>query len=294
MEPLFVTADIPRFWAAYDRARPLPTEQWAKIFETDYLQHPERTVGLKDFIFFRRVTPQRLADYVAKRPRFFESLRDESLKLERQASAVEKAVRGLTRHFPEAKLPKTYLCMGPFAGGGTASGAGLLLSAEMCCLHRGLVKDELTAWESSVVMKPEELPPLCAHETVHFQQRFPWGDRSLLKACLQEGSADFVGKLACGKMLKRTEELHRWGNAHERQLWEEFQREMDGTETGRWLYSGSEQGDRPVDTGYYMGFKITEAYWKRQRDKVQALRAIFTITDPRAFLSASGYAEAFR
>lgn len=112
-------------------------------------------------------------------------------------------------------------------------------------------------------------------------------------SCLKEGSADFVGKLTAGRLLERVEALHRWGNAQEKQLWEEFQKEMHGTNTRRWLYGGSETAERPVDMGYYVGYKITDAYWKTQRDKTQALRTIFTITDPKAFLEASRYGEKF-
>jgi hypothetical protein len=50
---------------------------------------------------------------------------------------------------------------------------------------------------------------------------------------------------------------------------------------------------RPADLGYYVGYRICEAYFARAQDPTRALRDMFTIQDFHAFLHASGYAETF-
>jgi hypothetical protein len=45
--------------------------------------------------------------------------------------------------------------------------------------------------------------------------------------------------------------------------------------------------------GYWMGFKISEAYYKNAADKKQAVRDILVVKDCQEFLTASRYAEKF-
>lgn len=89
------------------------------------------------------------------------------------------------------------------------------------------------------------------------------------------------------------EETHSWANARERELWDEFQKEMDGKDTSHWLYGSSGGNGRPVDLGYWIGCKISEAYFKNAADKKQAVRDMLLIKDCKEFLKASRYAEKF-
>ena len=49
--------------------------------------------------------------------------------------------------------------------------------------------------------------------------------------------------------------------------------------------------DRPADLGYYMGYFITQAYYKKAKNKKQAVYHILNIQDARAFYEASGVQE---
>ena len=51
--------------------------------------------------------------------------------------------------------------------------------------------------------------------------------------------------------------------------------------------------DRPPDLGYWMGYKIAEAYYQKAEDKTQAVADIIQMKDADAFLEASGYAKKF-
>jgi tetratricopeptide (TPR) repeat protein len=288
-----ITSDIALFWAAFDKAEQAPKEQRAEIYKKEYLANPNGSVGLRDFQLVRGITPKRLASYVEAHPKFFASVRSETLRAENQMREVRAIFANLKKIYPETIMPDTYICIGPFAGGGTVSSNGLLLSAEMIALSKQTALDELNPWEKSVMTDGSDLPPLIAHEAIHFQQKYATSENTLLRSCLQEGSADFVSHLAAGRMLVRTHAQHRWCNAHERQLWDEFQKEMNGSNIRNWLYSGSERGERPVDTGYYMGYKLSEAYYKHQKDKKQAIRDILQIADCKTFLAKSRYTEKF-
>ena len=91
-----------------------------------------------------------------------------------------------------------------------------------------------------------------------------------------------------------SKQVYPYGDANEKGLWERFQLDMDKTnKNNAWLYSGSGEGIRPDDLGYYMGYKICEAYYRNAADKKKAIRDILSITDFKAFLEASHYAEKF-
>jgi len=83
-----------------------------------------------------------------------------------------------------------------------------------------------------------------------------------------------------------------YGDAHEEALWTEFSVAMHGTDSSLWLYEGGDAKDRPADMGYYIGFKICEALYKRSADK-SAVRQILAISDADAMLKESSYGEKF-
>jgi uncharacterized protein YjaZ len=68
---------------------------------------------------------------------------------------------------------------------------------------------------------------------------------------------------------------------------------MDGKKLNNWLYNGSQAKDRPADLGYYVGYKICEAYYRNASNKRQAIKDILELKDFRQFLQASKYDEKF-
>jgi uncharacterized protein YjaZ len=152
--------------------------------------------------------------------------------------------------------------------------------------------EEMDGWLRQVLKPVEEIPAIVAHELIHYQQKYPGTDRSLLAQAIKEGSADFVGEIIVGKSING--HLHVYGDPNERELWLEFKQQMDGKDTSRWLYQGDKAKDRPADLGYYVGFKICEAYYRQAADKARAIRDILEIQDFKQFLKASHYDSKFK
>jgi hypothetical protein len=180
---------------------------------------------------------------------------------------------------PGARAPDVYVVVGNgIAGGTTTRGAApmILIGAELLDDAHGV-------------------PATAAHELAHTLQRYPFrgvssGPRFLqttvLYQSLVEGTADLVAELLTGKP-KRNE----YGEAHEAELWREFQRDMHSRDHDAWLYNGRSQKDsgRPSDLGYWMGYRIAKAYYDRSTDKVAAVHELLTTHDFDALLLASGY-----
>jgi len=87
--------------------------------------------------------------------------------------------------------------------------------------------------------------------------------------------------------------MYTYGYAHEKEIWEAFSKEMYGKEYKKWLYNGSSSKERPADLGYFIGYRICEAYYNQAEDKEKALHTILKTNNYRSFLKKSGYAEQF-
>ncbi|MCG3118974.1 MAG: hypothetical protein ALAOOOJD_01270 [bacterium] len=64
---------------------------------------------------------------------------------------------------------------------------------------------------------------------------------------------------------------------------------MLGKDFAGWYDSGPD--GHPKDLGYWMGYKITEAFYRRAQNRREAIKQILEIADFEAFLQASGYAQ---
>lgn len=285
----FITTDIDRFWPAYDHAMKSPAEERAAIFQSEYLD--PGTPGLRDWAASGRLKAAALVKAVEARPDFYRAIRPLTKHLSARFPRIIEAFRKLKSFDKDAVFPDVYFVVGQVNSGGTSAGSGLLMGAEMFARDPAVPTAELNDWERTAIMAPAEIPALVAHESIHFLQEYPQG--TLLCSVLKEGIADFLGQLTSGELIARMNQTHAWANARERELWTEFEKDMDGKDTSRWLYGSSGGNGRPVDLGYWMGFKIGEAYFQNAPAKDAAVRDMLAIKDCGAFLKASGYAERF-
>ena len=193
--------------------------------------------------------------------------------------------------YPDAVFPDVYILIGRLTSGGTTSERGLLIGAEMNGRTPGMPEEELTAWLKQVLTPVDRIPQIVAHELIHFEQTHG-GSEVLLGQAIHEGSADFIAELIAGRHINH--HVHEWADPREAELWQEFRQKMHDKGYAGWLYGGVPAPDgRPADLGYWMGYKITKAYYDRTVDKRQAIREILDIQDfDAAFLAKSGYAPA--
>ena len=192
--------------------------------------------------------------------------------------------------YPDAVFPPVYFVVGRMNSGGTLTDKGLLIGAEMYGKRPDTDLSELDDWLKAVLGSVDRVPYIVAHELIHFQQNTV-RERTLLSASIREGSADFIGELISGGQINP--HLHKYGDPREKELWEEFSKEMEGKDYSNWLYQGEKSKDRPADLGYYIGYKIVESYYRKADDKKQAIKDILNIKDFNSFLRASGYENKF-
>ena len=258
-----VTSDIALFWKTLDRA---PADSLAEYLQREYLE--KASVGVRDFIQGRIMSAEDLASYVRSNRAKYDTVRAANLEVTRAEPQIRAAFRKLKELYPAAVFPDVYFVIGRFNSGGTASQRGLLIGAEM-------------------YRDPAALPGIVAHELIHFQQHYPAA--KLLEHAFMEGSADFVGNLIAGRQINNA--AHQYGMQHEAELWAEFSKHFDDTNYFPWMYGRPTDG-KPNDLGYFIGYRIAQAYYEKARDKRQALREIITARNGnvRELLAMSGYA----
>lgn len=265
----FVTKDITNFWNAFDQLKTSPQNN---PFEEFYIR--QGSPGLQAFMKGRIESAASLMKTVLERRDDYVKARKNSLEMlenEKQCRAAFLALKYLYR---KAVYPNVYFVIGRFNSGGHSNPKGLIIGAEM--------------------IASKDVPYMVAHELIHYQQdSIPKKNLNLLAACINEGSADFIGELISGGGLNK--QTHDYGNANEVRLWKEFKLIMDDREDSHdWMYNYSPKNGYPPDLGYWIGYKITKAYYDRATDKKKAISDILHIRDFYQFLDDSGYALKFR
>lgn len=262
LNPTFITTDFANFWKAFDKMDSVSGNPFS-----EYLNNASD--GLKPFVDYLNVDSlyqtvlKRKDDYIRSRPVL--------AGIDGLKKKVQSSYAAMKYWYPKATFPPVYFVVGMYTSGGTASPNGLVIGSEM-------------------LENLEGLNGLISHELIHYQQSVV-GPNNLLKQTLVEGSADFIGELISGDHINMT--AVNYGNNNEEALCQEFVSLMLKDDYQDWLYGTSGKDDRAKDLGYWMGYKICEAYFNKQEDKLQAISDILNISDPLEFTKKSGYLDKF-
>lgn len=291
-EARIITSDIDNFWWAYDEATP---DDGFKIFREEYFERG--SLGLQEF---ERIKIRSVNDFVFtiwSHARYYASVRSSTLAVHSQESRIRGSFRKLKELYPDALFPSVYFVIGSLNSGGISTGQGVIIAAELFSETTSSPLDELNRWEKSVVQPVDKIDEVVAHELIHYQQRFAGTLNTLLERSIAEGVADFLSELIAGAQIN--EVPHEYGDRHEQRLWNEFREAMHGSDLTQWLYNGGavaargDPADRPADLGYYVGYKICQAYYQKAQDKKKAVKDMLTIVDFDRFLQESGYGSTF-
>jgi hypothetical protein len=281
---LLVTEDLPRFWEAFDEGTD------AQTLERRYLARG--SPSLRAFVERRIGSATALSETVTRNRAYYASIRANTLSVVTPAFRDELVAafsRAKTLD-PEAAFPPTALLIGRMNSGGTTSREGILIGLELFTASPDSPRDTFDDFERAATRAATDLlVPLIAHEHAHVLQSLQEQPvkATLLEQCLMEGMADFIGERVSGRVVGT--EMYAWATAREAQLWAEFQQEQDGTELSRWLYNQGKDPNRPGDLGYFIGYRIAQAYAKTVGDEATAVQRLLRAKDLTALARESGY-----
>jgi hypothetical protein len=266
------TEDIIRFWNIFDKYQPYIS---GKILQEEYID--KGSAGVKGFLKNRIENGNVFSKTLKKEHKYYEFIKPYTLNIENKKEEFYNCFEKLKKIYPSAVFPDVYFVIGRNNTGGTAFRQGLIIGAE----RFGEAKNGF-----SPAINFEYLDEVVSHELIHFQQKYV-KDNTLLAQCVREGAADFLCELIAGD-YSTNKTTFNYGETHKKELWNEFLKRKDMNDWTGWLYYQKDKS-RPKDLGYWIGYKICQAFYNRAEDKKQAIYEMLNINDFNEFLKKSQY-----
>ncbi|HFE45671.1 MAG TPA: hypothetical protein ENJ18_09285, partial [Nannocystis exedens] len=231
----FEFSDVERFWAAYDHAFSGESKSilaQAAIFRTEYLGRG--TAGLIDYHHIKTQSTEELVRTLRHLKAYYDGIRAQTLRAKTFEPQMRAGLKRLKALLPYAPVPDVTFVIGRLNSGGTAGPSGMLIGLDIWSYQEGVPMDGISPGMQKAItqVRLEQLPYVVLHEHIHTIQSFANED-TLLEQSLIEGSADFFATLALPDAPPLPN--HRWGKAHEAQVWARFKAEMDGTDSSNWI-----------------------------------------------------------
>lgn len=285
-----VTSDVSLFWNVYDRFLQ-DTSNAQKLFLREYFE--KGTADLQEYYRIKTPNIGGLRGFVRnlqKMPDYYASIRTNTQRVSELEDTLRVIFRNLKQWYEPAIFPNVAFVIGGWSSGGTVTDYGSIMGVDMQAADENTPTHELNLWQQRNMLSFDQLKHVVAHELIHVQQNNMAGDTTLLCHAVKEGMADFIGELISGKTAN--ERLYVWAKGRERQVWEEFKKEMYLDRYYNWIAnSNQETAERPSDLGYWVGYQICKAYFDRATDKKKAVHEMLNIRKYRDFLQKSGVEE---
>lgn len=288
--------EVNKFWEYYSEKDTVKRNHLLAKYVLDSVNNPGVNVMYKMNLNDTLAFTKRIEKYST----YFSSIQNQSIAMaNKNYPKMDSYYASFKKMYPKAHRPKIILTVGAMTVGGTITNDGLVVGTEFY----GKKSADTTGMGriAKFLLNPDDFVPLAFHEQMHFEQIIIAGGMdnfikntggTLLSNSLKEGAADFVSNLVTGWNNNRPNYIY--GDQHEKELWEKFQKEMLSNETlTNWMYDYKIEKDTPTDLGYFMGAKICESYYNNATDKSKAVEDILSINDAESFLMKSKYAEKF-
>lgn len=176
LNAVFETKDSKIFWEAFDKMQ--------KSGQNPFIEYMQKgSPGVKGFTENRIINVDSLFAVVKKRKSDYELSRNVLDGISSKEERIRAIYSALKYWYPDAKFPPVYFVYGRFNSGGTTSPDGIIIGIEM-------------------LKNLDGVSGLIAHELIHYQQNIK-GQDMLLKWCLLEGGADFIGELISGESINQ-------------------------------------------------------------------------------------------
>jgi len=273
-----ITTDVTNFWTAYDKI----TSTQDSILQLKYLDSlyfQNGTVGLEGIRQARNYTPQDYINSINSYPKFWNSIRENTLEVDKISSKLEDGIDKLKELYPELKPAKIYFTIGSFRTGGTTIDSLVLIGSEISMADSTTETSEfpesLSHLKSHFKTNPKNhLVFLNVHEYVHTQQNprvF-----NILSLVLYEGVAEFVATKALG--ISSPNPQIKFGKGNANRIREVFEIEMFyRNNLYKWLDGSAPNEFGMRDLGYYVGFQICENYYNQAENKAEAIKTMIEL-----------------
>lgn len=275
---LVVTDDIHRFWKTYDLI--LQEKDSAKQIELIKEQYISKgTPGLSAIMQARNYSPQGYIYAINHYPKFWSSIRNNTLSADNYAKKIEKGLKKFTKIYPEAKPAKIYFTIGALRTGGTTMQDKVLIGAEIAMANAETYTEEIKTDFPYLIdyfkTNPiNDLEFLNVHEYIHTQQKSTIGN-SLLAQTMMEGVAEFLAEIAL--KIKSPNPQIEFGYQNEEKIKLAYTKEMFSPNVYNWLWNSQNNEFKMRDLGYFVGYAISKKYYDLAINKKQAIKELIEL-----------------
>ena len=272
------TSDIDNFWEAYDKIISTQDSNLQyKYLDSLYLQKGSR--GLESIRQARNYTAQDYIHAINSYPKFWASIRGNTLKTGRFSSELEKGIKKLRKVYPDIKPAKIYFTVGALRSNGTTLDSLVLIGSELALTDSNTVSTEFpvefradrrTYFDSNPI---DNLVLLNVHEYVHTQQR-P-AINNLLSYTIREGVAEFISCIAMEVPSAVPAITYGKENCEVKM---KFEKELFyGNNLYQWLWGNTPNSFGVRDLGYYIGYELCERYYRQSKNKKLAIKYLIEL-----------------
>ena len=272
----FVSTDIDNFWIAYDKIVSIKDS----AIQYNYLKEfyfDKGTEGLKSIIEVRNYTAKEFIEWITKYPKFWNSIKPNTLKVKSLYSKINVDIQKLKRAYPKLKPSTIYFTVGAFRTGGTIQSDRILIGSELSLADKNTEINEFPTWLQVFykVQNPvNEIALLCTHEYIHTQQNALIDN--LLSYCLYEGVAEFISCKVTGR--KSDLPAIEFGKENKKIVIDKFISDLFiMTNNNNWLWSENKNSLKIRDLGYYIGYEICERYYNLSKNKTKAIKELIEL-----------------
>ncbi len=273
-----ITSDIHSFWKAYDQII-LSQDTSIQYQLLDSLFFRKGTAGLKAIRQARNYTPQDYLNSINDYPKFWSSIRENTLKADQISLEIESGIDKLRELYPELKLAKIYFTIGAFRTPGTTIDSLVLIGSEISMADSKTITDEfpeeLSHLKTHYASNPKNhLVFLNVHEYIHTQQNPR--EFNILSLTIYEGIAEFISTIALNIDSPNPQIEHGKNNA--KRIREVFEKEMFYPNNRyKWLDGNAPNEFGMRDLGYYVGFQISENFYNQAKNKEVAIKQMIEL-----------------
>lgn len=273
-----ITTDVANFWEAYDHILATPdTALQMKYLDSLYLA--KGTAGLKALMQVRSYTPEEYLSVINGYPKFWASVRENTLKAEQYVPELLAGIEQLRELYPPLRPADIYFSIGAFSTPGTTLDSLVLIGSELAMTDERVSSEEFPEqfrearrlfFDSNPI---DNLKLLAVHECVHTQQQ-PMV-HNLLSMALYEGVAEFVSVKATG--MPSSTPAVAYGKQNPR-VREQFEQTMFyGNNRPQWLWGDAPNEFGVRDLGYYIGYQLCELHYEQAADKKAAIKKMIEL-----------------
>ena len=293
-----ISTDVTNFWEAYDKIKKTKdSTQQINYLKELFLN--KGTAGLKAIMEARRYTADSYMKAIHKYPKFWETIRPNTLKINGYKEAIHNGIERFKSLYPEARPATIYFTIGALKTGGTTMDDKVLIGSEVALGDLSVNASELKSDFPNLLnhfklnVPDESIVFGNVHEYVHTQQDTTIAN-SLLSKTLIEGVGEFVAEKSLN--IASPNESIIYGKQHDKKIKDAFVKEMFTKFEIRWFWSNTNNQFKVGDLGYYVGYAICKSYYEKAKDKKLAIKEMIELDyldedEVYKFIDASKYFE---